>query len=483
MLNSTGPGQIGWAAPELKGSVFGYFLWQGLNGAADVEPSGNRDKVVSLQELLRYLKAYVGQWVTENRADVQEPMLLPADADFPVVFRHSSQPTTVPAPGDADPRWQQIAALWEKHAELRQKAPHRFQPVAWEEFQQKLLRLEQLVEAGEAYEAEFNDTRKQAESLAAAFERDPIGGDVAAYSFPLLRQFGGWPSAAELAAVPAPWKKPPAAAAKPDGEGRNRQSPSRASADKAAEAGASRRPPIRPYSYLAASAAAWEWLLADPSHVGDLPAASEVPRRRRRAARARPDRNPFPADARRASRSAVVEDRPATTSIARSWPGTWPSRPRRRPTTGLSTGSSRRWIGRPIAPRRGGPAVCRLARGPCARPTGFGIGLAGENGRGRRLRARRSIGPAKSPPLSRLRDRAWAEIPYLAQWILARQQNAKSADGQLRLAIEGTRALSLRLDEHLADAAVAAGSGGTRRRASTAPCGHWTGCSRRNAPN
>jgi len=70
VLNSTSPGQVGWAAPELKGSVFGYFLWQGLNGAADVEQSGNRDKVVSLQELRHYLQAYVGQWVTENRAAV-----------------------------------------------------------------------------------------------------------------------------------------------------------------------------------------------------------------------------------------------------------------------------------------------------------------------------------------------------------------------------------------------------------------------------
>ena len=123
VLNSTRPGQVGWAAPELKGSVFGYFLWQGLGGAADVEESGNHDKVVSLQELRRYLQSYVRQWVTENRAAVQEPMLLPADADFPVVFRRSSEPTVIPPVGEADPRWPQIGALWEKHAELARNAP------------------------------------------------------------------------------------------------------------------------------------------------------------------------------------------------------------------------------------------------------------------------------------------------------------------------------------------------------------------------
>ena len=33
VLNSTGTGQVGWAAAELRGSVFGYFLAQGLSGA------------------------------------------------------------------------------------------------------------------------------------------------------------------------------------------------------------------------------------------------------------------------------------------------------------------------------------------------------------------------------------------------------------------------------------------------------------------
>ena len=34
VINSTSPGQIGWAAPELGSSVFGHFFMKGLNGAA-----------------------------------------------------------------------------------------------------------------------------------------------------------------------------------------------------------------------------------------------------------------------------------------------------------------------------------------------------------------------------------------------------------------------------------------------------------------
>ncbi len=300
VLNSTSPGQVGWTATELQGSVFGYFLWQGLNGAADIEQSGNRDKVVSLQELCKYLRAYVGQWVTENRADLQEPMLVPATADFPVVFRHSSQPTSVPALGEPDPRWKQIGPLWAKHAELARKNPFRFQPLAWEEFQQRLLRLEQLVEAGKAYEEEFNDTRKQADSLAAALDRDPLIGEVAAYSLPLARQYGRWPLAADIERIPAPWKKPPAKAAnQPPARDASPMSGSEAVAKKpddkpggkaASPSGAAKPPsglpadkqpdkptpepaaePARPFSYLAASSAAWDWLLADPSHLDELP--------------------------------------------------------------------------------------------------------------------------------------------------------------------------------------------------------------------
>ena len=80
VINSSSPGQIGWAAPELGGSAFGYFFAQGLKGAADVEETGNGDRVVSLSELYEYLKTHVAQWVGENRADSQQPTSSASDS-------------------------------------------------------------------------------------------------------------------------------------------------------------------------------------------------------------------------------------------------------------------------------------------------------------------------------------------------------------------------------------------------------------------
>ena len=127
--------------------------------------------------------------------------------------------------------------------------------------------------AGSAYEGEFNDVEKQAESLAASLARDPAGGEAAAYSFPLLSEYGGWPPAAAVMPAAAPWVKPPekkTAEAKPADKSLAAKTADKPPADKPAEM---KSEPQRPYSYRSASAAVWAWLLADSSHVRDLPAA------------------------------------------------------------------------------------------------------------------------------------------------------------------------------------------------------------------
>ena len=208
VLNSAGPGQLGWAAPELAGSVFGYFFSQGLKGAADVEKTGNGDRIVSLHELYEYLRAHVGQWVRENRSDVQSPVLLADTADFPLVHARSRDETALPEPETArDARWGDVAALWQRHEQLRGKVPYRWNPLGWEECQHKLLRLEALLEAGKAYEAEFNDTRRELESLTGLLAQGTPRQELAAHSLPLARQSGHWPSDGEFQRLPAPWRK------------------------------------------------------------------------------------------------------------------------------------------------------------------------------------------------------------------------------------------------------------------------------------
>ena len=274
VLNSTSPGQAAWSAPELHGSVFGHFLAQGLGGAAHVESAGSHNKQVSLRELHGYLKANVDQWVIENRDDRQEPMLLPEDApDVPLVFRGSSQGTIVPKPATRDDRWDQVAALWQKHAQLRAKTPYRTKPMEWAAFQGDLLRAEELLQAGSAYDREFNETVARLTSEAAALERAAPTTEAAPYSVALAEQ---WRPAneKELRALPAPWlpggnagRTSESVPPQSDGPG----GPSREKTD-------SKAPPPQPAKDAAKDAARRKSLLAESGRRG----------RSRRSARAAP---------------------------------------------------------------------------------------------------------------------------------------------------------------------------------------------------
>ena len=395
--------------------------------------------MVSLQELYHYLKACVGQWVTENRANVQEPMLLPPEADFPVVFRHFSEATLIPSPSAPDPRWKEIGALWERHAQLAAEAPYRTQPLAWAEFQQKLLRLEQLVEAGAAYQQDFNDTRKQAESLADSLGPWKPGDEMAAYSLPLARQFGKWPTAAELEAVPAPWKKPPAGAAA--------KTPAKAGATKPAVERAAK--PDAQYPYLAAASASWQWLCADPSHCAALPAALTFVDH----AQFRPTQDLVEVHFLRMLAQCL--DPPLWTTSADQVQRGLLARRLAEQAAAPAEPQSYYWIQTLVdqadEDRRhaedyllvGSPAALTKADSLWNK-------AAGEQGEGgdyaRAIHRGEEVAAAVH-----VRDRAWSELPYLAEWILAQPTADASAEDDVRGAIEAVRRLSDQLDEHLAD--------------------------------
>lgn len=195
ILNSTSPGQAGWTSPEqLHGSVFGYFVWQGLRGAADLrEEKGNGNGEVSLQELYHYVRAHVRQWVLENRSEAQEPMLVPRDAEIARLVH--AKPTAVtslpPVEAAADRRWEQAAGLWKRHAALQTAATLRNDPLHWEEFQQKLLRLDQLALGGGAYRDQFDSTRRRLEILADSFAADDLGSRLHVFCLPLAQHLAG----------------------------------------------------------------------------------------------------------------------------------------------------------------------------------------------------------------------------------------------------------------------------------------------------
>lgn len=203
VLNSAGPGQIGWAAPELGGSVFCHFLWRALSGDA-----AGDDNQVSLLELHGYLKDSVNHWVRTGRDDQQVPMLLPGDPDdFPLVNTPSRQGATDhPAKiflrehqqsvqGWWNDRQQQqgretVQRFWRTHQRLLGGAdPYRVNPVKWEDFQHRLLHLEQLADAGEAYEEAFGTAASELKALVPPLEPTAVDEGLTAYGLPLAQRF------------------------------------------------------------------------------------------------------------------------------------------------------------------------------------------------------------------------------------------------------------------------------------------------------
>lgn len=190
VLNSTSPGQIGWAAPELRGSVFGHFLGRGLRGEASLQyPNDRKRYVVTLVELRDYLAANVDHYVRERRGARQVPMLIcgpdgekladrddvpivaadwwllwrtpePPRAPYDVLAEakklmepNGSQPASLQlaweayqrrAAAQTDDRTSDLPAAWRRGFIL--------DPVRWAALEQRLLALEERLFAGEDYQ-------------------------------------------------------------------------------------------------------------------------------------------------------------------------------------------------------------------------------------------------------------------------------------------------------------------------------------------
>ena len=179
------------------GLVVGQFVGLGVRaflaagawpGAADEpnadDPSGggNGDRRVSLHELSGYLQNHVDGWVRKNRAERQRPELIPESAaDFTIVWslnkraqrRLAAKRLRRPPSGRRVTARRDLDPLWQAHDRLAGYQPLRFDPLAWRDFEHKLLWLEQAATAGVAYKAPARAALKELQNYTATSSSGP----------------------------------------------------------------------------------------------------------------------------------------------------------------------------------------------------------------------------------------------------------------------------------------------------------------------
>jgi hypothetical protein len=479
VLNSSRPGQTAWASPELGGSVFGHFLSRALQGAADVE-QGNHDGKVSLQELSRYVTAHVRQWSLENRADVQTPMLYPADLDMELVYALPVAHQAAESPSSTlDPRWDDIARLWLRHHELARSRPYRRCPLAWETFQHQLLRLEQLALAGTAYDDEFRQTKTEAAVLADRLAALAGPRRLPAYTLSLAARFGWWSEEqADRVGQQSPWNEaePPvtaAAAATSESASGGRSAAQDAEPEELEETTAAARqetaddalpadktatakpaevaetaadPPSPPaatarYDYYPAAAAAWTWCLEDATRdrlervLAFLALAEDRPA----------------ADVAEIHFLRILSEQLDWTAAAQCVPDAlfvrrWASNAGA-PAEAQAQYLLQSLVDRADAARRLGDdallvgTATALAEADTYWTTAVGSVEAAAGYRWAVHTADRAAAAVA------LRDRAWAEIPGLARWALRSSRTSKNAEqGELRELVLGAHSLSAEIE-------------------------------------
>jgi Mg-chelatase subunit ChlD len=247
ILSSAGTGEAAYAAAELQGTPFGYFVARALAG--DRAADADHDDEISVKELHRFVQRNVAQWVARNRSDVQTPLLLlPGEQDFRLVFVVSEAssklaPAQPPTTYFASVRslWEKVGDLWGRHERLL--AAKQTMPVwydrchEWHQFQQGLVRCEQLVLAGGAYGVSAANAIDQMQELADELERDQQI-ELPIHNLAAARRQHAWP--------PRPEALKAAVASRLDGS----DDPPKP------------LPPEVTNDYFVRADAAWQWLVA-----------------------------------------------------------------------------------------------------------------------------------------------------------------------------------------------------------------------------
>ncbi len=139
-------GQRSWASEELRGTAFGHYVVKGLRGGADQD----RDRRVTLAELSGYVDTRVNGWVLANRDVNQTPVFLgDREAAKEVVLARVNEGAEQAAPGKTtagkgfEPSSKLLQA-WRDWQRLKEGMAWVHQPHLWRQYQDALLRWEYL---------------------------------------------------------------------------------------------------------------------------------------------------------------------------------------------------------------------------------------------------------------------------------------------------------------------------------------------------
>jgi hypothetical protein len=152
VITSSGEDQRSWVSEEWRQTIFAHFVLEGLKGAADQSPTGDRNSRVTVGELYNYVRKQVTHWARHNREALQEPMLIDngnlagktelVAADDGYI---APDPKTIPefqVPRGLEQAWTECQQL-SQHV----PAPYVYAPQQWRQYLDTLLRYEQLVRA------------------------------------------------------------------------------------------------------------------------------------------------------------------------------------------------------------------------------------------------------------------------------------------------------------------------------------------------
>ena len=212
IINSASSNQVGWSAPALTGSLFGFLSARAL-GTTEREDTP-KESQIKLHALVAELNREMKRWSQAHQIPEQQVLVVPADADdFAIswslpaeVVDRLFQRLTL----DASPliSTKDRDLLWREATELPRQALLSVVPEKLNEVEHRLLHLEKLAVAGQGYirQAKLQQvaTQKCLQDLSAALADSGTRISPVAIRGKLLRDAAGARGATAVANSPAP---------------------------------------------------------------------------------------------------------------------------------------------------------------------------------------------------------------------------------------------------------------------------------------